>query len=270
MIMLPLGAISMMDEAEFGAPVVESYDDPEPQDVPPDYNRQRIARGFQNLMGGELDADGVSADIIDAGNEQLLWGASPSPDAFAIVPDLGDWTDPAAWLDGLDELDLPADLEGGIERLARAAQAAEEREGEGTVRRRFAARLGDMLRDAGLEALAVRQPSGGFDWIVLNAEDLARESDGEPWSPPGGQTASDDVRRLGVSLGQGGRVSLWPSDSAGPPEAPPLPQSGDDDEPPARQPRPRPQGDARRAPPSPPPAVKSPPRRPSGGSGLVS
>lgn len=263
--MLPLTAISTLDDEEFAPPAIEYYDDPVEQEVSPAFNRQRVAQGFTDLMGGEVDADGVAADLIDTGSDLVLWGLSSSPDALAIVPDLGDWTDPEAWLDKLDELDLPGDLELAVERLARGAARRMDLEGEESVRRQFAARLGDLLRDAGLEALAVRGREGQ-DWIVLNAQDLARESDGEPWAPPGGYTASLDLRDLGVSLGQGGRVRLWPTDVEEPPVAPPSPIEKPDER--AASPPPAPPA---APPPPPPPSPPAPPARARrGGSGLTS
>lgn len=256
--MLPMNAISMLDDEEYGAPASESYEDPEPRDVGPAFNRQRLAGDFQALMGNDMDADGVAADVIDAGNEMVLWGVTPSPDSFAIVPDMGDWTDPTAWLDRLDEFDLPADLELSIERLARGAATRMDAEGEATVRTRFAQRLADLLRDAGVETLAVRNDDG-FDWIVLNAQDLARETDGEPWAPPGGLVASADLREIGVSLGRGGKVRLWPTDASEPPVPPPGVASPEDGA-----------GERAAPPPAPPPPPRPVPTGRRGGSGLIS
>lgn len=233
LMMMPLSAIASLDDADFDDPLDEEF----MADEPPEAARQRLAQDFESLMGGDLDADGVAADLIDTGSDMILWGLTPSPDAVAIVPDLGDWTDPRAWLERIGELNLPADLAAAVERLARAAATQMEKDAEGQVRRRFAQRLGDLLRDGGVETLAVRGDEG-FDWIVLNPTDLAREQDGEQWEPAGGFADSPDLRDLGVSLGQGGRVRLWPL------------------------PAPQPAGEAVPAPAREPPAAKSPPPPP--------
>lgn len=221
--MLPLSAISSMDDEEFDDPVGDVFDDPVERDVPVDFNRQQLAGRAVDLMGGEMDADGVAADLIDAGSEMILWGLTPSPDAVAVAPDLRDWTDPHQWLESLEEFDFPADIEQAIERAARAAVAQMETGGEAEVRKRFAARVAELMRSAGVETLAVRQERG-FDWIVLDAQDLAREQDGQPWSPPGGFEDTEDLRDLGVSLGRGGRVRLWPTAPAAREAAPASPQ----------------------------------------------
>ena len=181
--------------------------------------RRAVGEAVSALMGDAMDADGVGADLIDAGAELVIWGVSPSPDAVAVMPDLDDWTDPEAWLDALSDMDLPADIEMAIERLARAAQIGVDAQGEETARRTFARRLGELLRNAGIEALAVRR-TDGFDWIALNAEDFARERDGEPWAPPGGVEDGFEPRPVGISLGLGGRVSLWPAGAERQAEAP--------------------------------------------------
>lgn len=239
--MLPMSAISSMDDEEFGEPIGEIYDAPDEEDVPVDFARQGIAARASDLMGGEMDADGVSADLIDGGSEMILWGLSPTPDAVAVAPDLRDWTDPRVWLESLEEFDFPSDIEAAIERAARAAVAQMERGAEGEVRNRFAARVADIMRAGGVETLAVRQERG-FDWIVLDAQDLAREQDGQPWSPPGGFEDTEDLRDLGVSLGRGGRVRLWPTAPAAR-EAAPTPS----------QPR-----SEQRSPPPPPPPARGP------------
>lgn len=172
-------------------------------------------RGFAEeagaLMGDEVDPDGVSVDVIDAGNELLMWALSPSPDRVAVAPDI-DMSHPEDWLLALGELDLPVDIEAAIERLAKEAAAGDE------PRARFVAALGALFAEAGIETLAVRRDGGdgGFDWVALSSDDLARERDGEPWAPAG----DDDgvtFRPIGVALGMGGRLSLWPQ---GPSDAP--------------------------------------------------
>lgn len=263
--MLPMAAISMLDDEEFGPPAVEVYDDPEVRDVPAEANRQQVARGFHGLMGGELDADGVAADLVDTGGDMAMWGVNPSSESFGIVPDIGDWTDPKAWLDRVDELDLPGELESGIERLARAAARRMESEGEEAVRRDFARRLGDMLRQAGIDVLAVKTQQG-LDWMVLNQEDFAREQDGEPWSPPAGAPNTLEPRDIGVSLGRGGHVRVWPTDAAPADRPPAAAAPAASAAPPAARP-PAAAAPSRSPPPPPPPP---PARRSPGGSGMVS
>lgn len=235
MIMVPLDLVSSAELAGPGAAGGgDEQDVPQGEDivVVASPQRQAIAGAMQSLMGDDMDADGVSADLIDAGGELVLWGVPPSPDAIAVMPDLDDWSDPDAWLDALDEMDLAPGVEAEIERLARAASEASG-DGEGRARAEFARRISDVLRQAGVEVIAIRNQRGGFDWMTLSQEDLARERDGEPWAPPGGFSDGLTPRPVGVSLGLGGRVSVWPAPAADDPAAG-RNDPGGDDEPPER------------------------------------
>jgi hypothetical protein len=210
LIMVPLALASSLGEEEIPAaepPAALAEAEPVAA-ARPSARRVGAARAFADLMGDDPDVeDGIAADIVDAGRDLVLWGVSPTPDAVAITPELDDWSDPEAWRDALDELDLPPRLEDEIAALADEAIAALDAGGEESVRRTFVARLGDLLRQAGVEALAV-QTASGFDWIALNGDDFARESDGGSWAAPKGDGVS--LIPIGVSLGLGGRVSLWP------------------------------------------------------------
>lgn len=260
--MVPAAVASILGGDDFLPPAGgEMFDDPAPVEVPEGFNRAKIAQGFQDLMGNDLDIDGVAGDLIQgADGDMILWGLDPKAERVAVVPNLQDWTDPSRWLEALDAMDLPDGIETAIERLARSATVRMDSEGEEEVRRDFARRLAGVLRDAGLETLAVAsqgRAGGGFDWIVLNADDLARERDGEPWQPPGGyDTDTADLKTLGVSLGQGGTVRLWPVGAA---ESPRRPASS---EPERTPPTARPNGPSTPpAPPrpTPPPAPTRPP-----------
>lgn len=256
--MVPLGVASMIGADDFSQPfATEMFDDPAPVEVPENHNRAGIARGFQDLMGNSMDVDGVAADLIAGTNgDMILWGLDPKAERVAVVPDLEDFTDPNRWLEALEAMDLPEGVERAIERLARAAVNRMDGEGEEATRRDFARRLAAVLRDAGLETLAVAsRQKAGFDWIVLNADDLAREQDGEPWQPPGGfDQDSADLKTLGISLGQGGTVRLWPFGAGDRPERPEASQEGEDRAVPPIQPRPVVQ------PPRSPPSPPTPPR----------
>lgn len=220
LMMVPLELLASPEGAEEDdfLPADEEIDAPEDEDeIVVTAARRGIADEAAALMGDEMDADGVAADVVDAGNELLLWALSPSPERVAVIPDI-DMSDPEEWLDALNELDLPGDVEAAIEQLARAAAG-----GDGAAQRRFVAELGQLLTQAGIETLAVRKDNEGgvYDWVALSTEDIARERDGEPWAPAG----DDDgltFRPIGLSLGMGGRLSLWPQGAGPAPETPPL------------------------------------------------
>lgn len=197
LVSIPLEALEDDDYA------VLAGDEGGAQALPSD--RSQIAQRFSALMGDDADPDGVAADLIDAGRDLVMWGQTPDPEAIAVVPEIEDIADPEEWLDALDVADLPDRLESGIERLCQATMA---RGGDDqAARASFVRRLGDLFRQAGVEALHM-----GDDWVVLNAEDLANESDGEQYSPVGGfdKEALSPIH-VGVSLGMGGRVMLWPA-----------------------------------------------------------
>lgn len=179
-----------------------------------DHARAAIAAKFASLMGDQPDADGIAADVIDAGASQMLWGVKPSADVIAIIPEMADLTDPRQWLAGLDEADFPGDLEAAFEKLCRPLISRMDGQGEDQTRQQFLARAGDLLRSASIECVALRRRRGGYDWIAMNQADVANETDGEPWRPPGGMLSADDMKRLGHALGMGGIVYLWPEGGA--------------------------------------------------------
>ena len=182
------------------------------------FARRQIVRSMQDLMGDEPDLDGVAADLVDTGSGLIMWGVFPDAERIGVTAPVDDWTDPSAWSERLDSLDLPGDLERPFERLVRAMAPRMRRDREGAVRRDFVRRVGDLFREAGVEALAIRRQGGAYDWLVFDAAGLAHETDGEPWAPPGGlDTIDDDVRWLGHALGLGGQVYLWPGSAIEPP-----------------------------------------------------
>jgi hypothetical protein len=202
-------------------PLGGGEDDAADDDIVVTGARHQLAQDAEALMGGDMDADGFAADVIDTGREMVLWAFSPSSERVATAPPMADLTDPEDWLDALSELDLPQAVEAEIERLARAALLRMESGGEESARRDFARRLGALMQQTGIETLAVESERGGYDWVSFDIGDFAREQDGEPWAPPGSDRGSVEPRLIGVSLGRGGRVFLWPGALA--PEA--LPQA---------------------------------------------
>ncbi len=214
------------DEAEDGAALPSERLD-----------RGAVADAFAALVGDEADADAPAVDVIDDGRGLALWGLRLSPDAVAVLPAMEDLSDPDAWLAALEEADLPDLLEGAIERLAQAMRARMEDGGEEAARAEFVRRLGDLLRQAGVDALAVARAGGGYDWVALNREDFAREEDGEPWTPPGGFDEGAGFKRIGQSLGLGGAVNVWPTPLMAPIPMPDLVRGAAGGEAPAAAPQ---------------------------------